>query len=130
MIPSSVPMDDTDLLPLINASIENESEEVIEPDIQMEQPLSWLNHTTLEDSLGKNSTISARAPRYPRTLRDIAQSGIHRVGESVESVFGRLDTSAHDAVTKTDLVTATALMFILIVGLVFVISVIIIRKCK
>ena len=63
-------------------------------------------------------------------MREIAQSGIHRVGESVESVLGRLDTSQHDAVTKADLVNATALMFILIVGLVFIISVIIIRKCK
>ena len=53
---------------------------------------------------------------------------MYKVSDSVESVLGQVEPSHY--ATKTDLINATALMFILISALVFVISLVIIRKCK
>ena len=95
-----------------------------------------------------------KPPEYPRTLREVAQSGISRVGQTVENVLERIEPHLFDKIedihhddssqfllsqqhkakyatpTNSDLLNATALIFVLVTALVFVISIFIVRKCK
>ena len=87
----TVRKEEVDLLPLINAEVVHEQEprllaQLYEPDYPAEQ---------LEKEQSSLPLVTEETPAGPpvyQTFRDIAESGIDTVGQSMEGVFGQIDS--------------------------------------